>query len=107
MAGTFLTCSAQPTRRPPRSLHRSSSHRRSASVACPRTLWRLIAGAEATRLLHEQVQRLCRAVSNQLALRASSTTTSDAGLLETPPPLAPPATGAFCPTTAVAASLAT
>ncbi|KAL1484690.1 hypothetical protein MTO96_032437 [Rhipicephalus appendiculatus] len=69
------------------------------------------------QLQHEEVQRLCQAVSNQ---PASSTTTSDAGLLVTPPRLTgdsaaqlhniarqPPTSGAFCPNIVIAASLAT
>ncbi|KAL1424967.1 hypothetical protein MTO96_019618 [Rhipicephalus appendiculatus] len=72
------------------------------------------------RLQHEQVQRLCHAVSNKPALHASPVTTSDAGTLVTPPLLTsysaaqlndiagqPPTSGAFCPTIVVAASLAT
>ncbi|KAL1470168.1 hypothetical protein MTO96_024563 [Rhipicephalus appendiculatus] len=72
------------------------------------------------RLQHQQVQRLCQAVSIQPALGASSTTTSDAGMLVTPPLLTgasaaqlhniagqPPTSSAFCPNIVVAASLDT
>ncbi|KAL3251191.1 hypothetical protein MRX96_055223 [Rhipicephalus microplus] len=43
----------------------TSSHRRSASVACTRVLWNLISSAKAVRLHHEQAQKLCRVVSEK------------------------------------------
>ncbi|KAL1483652.1 hypothetical protein MTO96_033048 [Rhipicephalus appendiculatus] len=57
--------SATPVECPRRSLARTSSHRRSASVACTRMLWNIIGIANAARLRHEQAQRLCKVVSDQ------------------------------------------
>ncbi|KAL1482561.1 hypothetical protein MTO96_014164 [Rhipicephalus appendiculatus] len=57
--------SATPVEHPRRSLVRTSSHRRSASVACTRMLWTIIANAEATRLRHEQAQQLCKVVGER------------------------------------------
>ncbi|KAL3178240.1 hypothetical protein MRX96_038751 [Rhipicephalus microplus] len=50
--------------------------RHSASIACPRILWQLNAGAEATWLQHGQVKDYAGLVNNQSALSALSTTTS-------------------------------
>ncbi|KAL1482131.1 hypothetical protein MTO96_015021 [Rhipicephalus appendiculatus] len=57
--------SVTPVERPRRSLARTSSHRRSESIACTRMLWNIIGNANATRLRHEQAQRLCKVVSDQ------------------------------------------
>ncbi|KAL1479730.1 hypothetical protein MTO96_051623 [Rhipicephalus appendiculatus] len=65
MADESPPCSATPVERPRRSLPRTSSHRRSESVACTRMLWNIIGNANAARLRHEQAQRLCKVVSDQ------------------------------------------
>ncbi|KAH7933387.1 hypothetical protein HPB49_012119 [Dermacentor silvarum] len=120
MAGAPPASPAQPTDHPRRSLVRSSSRKRAVSVACPRSLWQLIASAEAVRLHHEQAQRLCRAISERPTSTASSTTTSETGMFATPPLLTNdpakqlheiagnlPTSGSSCSATATAASLAT
>ncbi|KAH7945594.1 hypothetical protein HPB49_013239 [Dermacentor silvarum] len=56
MAGAPPASPAQPTDHPRRYLVRSSSRKRAVSVACPRSLWQLIASAEAVRLHHEQAR---------------------------------------------------
>ncbi|KAL1444014.1 hypothetical protein MTO96_045715 [Rhipicephalus appendiculatus] len=65
MAEEYPPSSATPVERPWRSLARTSSHRRSESVACTRMLWNIIGNANAARLRHEQAQRLCKVVSDQ------------------------------------------
>ncbi|KAL1470278.1 hypothetical protein MTO96_040530 [Rhipicephalus appendiculatus] len=65
MAAESPPSSATPFERPRRSLIHTSSHRRSQSVACSRMPWNLIASANATRLRHEQVQRLCKVVGEK------------------------------------------
>ncbi|KAH7948854.1 hypothetical protein HPB49_002799 [Dermacentor silvarum] len=120
MAGAPPASPAQPTDHPRRSLVCSSSRKRAVSVACPRSLWQLIASAEAVWLQHEQAQRLCRAISERPTSTACSTTTSGTGMFATPPLLMddpaeqlheiagnPPTSGSSCSDTAAAASLAT
>ncbi|XP_037501849.1 uncharacterized protein LOC119375889 [Rhipicephalus sanguineus] len=65
MAEESPPSSATPVERARRSLVRTSSHRRSESVACTRMLWNLIANANTVRLRHEQAQRLCKVVGKQ------------------------------------------
>ncbi|KAL1436872.1 hypothetical protein MTO96_049269 [Rhipicephalus appendiculatus] len=65
MAEDSPPSSATPVECPRRSLVRTSSHRRSASVACTRMLWTLIANANVARLRHEQAQRLCKVVGEK------------------------------------------
>ncbi|KAH7934868.1 hypothetical protein HPB52_001683 [Rhipicephalus sanguineus] len=65
MAEESSPSSATPVERARRSLVRTSSHRRSESVAYTRMLWNLIASANTVRLRHEQAQRLCKVVGEQ------------------------------------------
>ncbi|KAL1463865.1 hypothetical protein MTO96_043175 [Rhipicephalus appendiculatus] len=65
MAEESPPSSVTPVERPRRSLARTSSQRRSESIACTRMLWNIIGNANATRLRHEQAQRLCKVVSDQ------------------------------------------
>ncbi|KAH7943490.1 hypothetical protein HPB52_009094 [Rhipicephalus sanguineus] len=65
MAEESLPSSVMPVERARRTLVRTSSHRRSESVACTRMLWNLIASANTARLRHEQAQRLHKVVGEQ------------------------------------------
>ncbi|KAL1415514.1 hypothetical protein MTO96_006761 [Rhipicephalus appendiculatus] len=65
MAAESPPSSATPFERPRRSLIHTSSHRRLQSIACTRMLRNLIASANATRLRHEQVQRLRKVVGEK------------------------------------------
>ncbi|KAL1436895.1 hypothetical protein MTO96_049287 [Rhipicephalus appendiculatus] len=65
MAEESPPSSATPVERPRRYLARTSSRRRSESVACTRMLWNIIGNANAAPLRREQAQRLCKVVSYQ------------------------------------------
>ncbi|KAH8027936.1 hypothetical protein HPB51_011166 [Rhipicephalus microplus] len=98
--------SATPLERPSRSLVPTSSHRRSASVACTRVLWNLISSAKAMRLHHEQAQKLCRVVSEKptslrLPVLAADVETTARGL--TSSAASSPTTSTTASSTAVAA----
>nr|XP_037288863.1 uncharacterized protein LOC119181723 [Rhipicephalus microplus] len=98
--------SATPLERPSRSLVPTSSHRRSASVACTRVLWNLISSAKAVRLHHEQAQKLCRVVSEKptslrLPVLAADVETTARGL--TSSAASSPTTSTTASSTAVAA----
>ncbi|KAL3252508.1 hypothetical protein MRX96_054886 [Rhipicephalus microplus] len=98
--------SATPLERPSRSLVPTSSHRRSASVACTRVLWNLISSAKAVRLHHEQAQKLCRLVSEKptslrLPVLAADVETTARGL--TSSAASSPTTSTTASSTAVAA----
>ncbi|KAL3248567.1 hypothetical protein MRX96_056417 [Rhipicephalus microplus] len=98
--------SATPLERPSRSLVPTSSHRRSASVACTRVLWNLISSAKAVRLHHEQAQKLCRVVSEKptslrLPVLAADVETTAKGL--TSSAASSPTTSTTASSTAVAA----
>ncbi|KAL3243423.1 hypothetical protein MRX96_047428, partial [Rhipicephalus microplus] len=84
----------------------TSSHRRSASVACTRVLWNLISSAKAVRLHHEQAQKLCRVVSEKptslrLPVLAADVETTARGL--TSSAASSPTTSTTASSTAVAA----
>ncbi|KAL1481389.1 hypothetical protein MTO96_034500 [Rhipicephalus appendiculatus] len=100
MAEDSPPSSATPVERPRRSLVRTSSRRRSASVACTRMLWTNIANANAARLRHEQAQQLCKVVGERPTALHLSVLAADAETFAT----APASPGAPCLTVSPAVS---
>ncbi|KAL3256451.1 hypothetical protein MRX96_017176 [Rhipicephalus microplus] len=101
MEEVFLPFSAIPFKHPSRALAPTSSHRRSSSFACTSVLWNLISSINVVRLRLEQVQRLCKVVSDepttlQPPVLAADVETIARGLTSSM---------ASCPTTSTTASL--
>ncbi|KAL1475200.1 hypothetical protein MTO96_037472 [Rhipicephalus appendiculatus] len=85
MAEDSPPSSATPVEHPRRPIVRTSSHRRSASVACTRMLWTIIANTDEARLRHEQAQQLCKVVGERPTALHLSVLAADAETIASVP----------------------